>query len=85
MIASYSKKIGDIELKPLKFLGHSWLYGYGGNDPDELSKLKASKEAFEVPDAPEKKNPSTVVLRSPAAGSGNKPPPRRKGCCGGRK
>ena len=84
MIASYTKNIDGIELKPFKFVGHGWMYAYGGSDSSELEKLKASKEAFEIPDAPQKKNPSSVIFRSGSSETGNKPPPRKRSCCGGR-
>ena len=55
MIASYQIRVNGVELKPFKFVGHGWMYAYGGKDKEEIKKLKASKDAFEIPDAPQKK------------------------------
>jgi|TARA_R110000744_G_scaffold1338_9_gene4767 hypothetical protein len=84
MIASYSRVVENIALNPVKFVGHGWLYAYGGNDLNEIAILKEHKETFNAPDV-EKKKPRTVLFRKPNQSGSDKSPPRRKGCCGGRK
>jgi len=86
MIASYSKEVEGVKMREFKFMGHGWMYVYNGNDPEELKKVKANKNTFEIPDVPQKKNnPSTVVLRSGSSSAENKPTKTRRSCCGGRK
>jgi len=86
MIASYKSEIDGIKMREFKFMGHGWMYVYNGNDPEELKKVKADKNTFEIPDVPQKKNtPSSVFLRSGSSKAGNQPARPKRSCCGGRK
>jgi len=83
VIASYTQDIEGIELEPFKFVGHGWMYAYGGTNKGEMEKLRASELSFEIPEVAQKKNPSSVIFKK--RGHVDPAPARKRGCCGGRK